>query len=63
MYFLNPSATRLISNQSSTDLNSEVSFSLTSYLTKAKELNLPYYLSIVVKERWIHAFPKGISVK
>ena len=51
LYSTNPSAlagcdTRLISKQSLTCLNSEFSFSLTSYLTKVKEPNLPYYSPI-----------------
>ena len=50
-YLPNPSAragydTRSIFKRSLTGLNSEFSFSLTSCLTKAVELSLPYYLPI-----------------
>ena len=50
--FTNPSTwagydTRSIFKQSLTGLNSEFSFSYTSYLTKAEEPSLPYYLPIV----------------
>ena len=44
-------------------LNSEFSFSETSYHTKVKEYSLTYYLPIVEESRWIHAFLKGISSK
>ena len=49
--FTNPSAragydTRSIFQRSLTVLNSEFSFSLTSCLTKAEEISLPYYLPI-----------------
>ena len=49
--FTNPSAragydTRSIFKRSLTGLNSEFSFSWTSFLTKAEELSLPYYLPI-----------------
>ena len=49
--FTNPSAqagydTRSIFKRSLAGLNSEFSFSETSYLTKAEELSLPYYLPI-----------------
>ena len=49
--YQNPSAragydTRSIFKRSLTGLNSEFSFSLTSCLTKAEELSLPYYLPI-----------------
>ena len=49
--FTNPSAwvgydTRSIFKRSLTGLNSEFSFSLTSCLTKAEEISLPYYLPI-----------------
>ena len=49
--FTNPSArvgydTRSIFKRSLTGLNSEFSFSLNSYLTKAEESSLPYYLPI-----------------
>ena len=51
--FTNPSAqvgydTRSIFKQSLTGLNSELSFSLTSCLTKAEEPSLPYYLPILL---------------
>ena len=36
--------------RSSTGLNSEFSFSLTSYLTKAEEPSLSYYLPIATQE-------------
>ena len=50
-YLPNPSTragydTRSIFKRSLTGLNSEFSFSKTSYLTKAEELSLPYYLPI-----------------
>ena len=46
-----------------TGLNSEFSFSSTSYLPKAEEPSLPYYLPIAGgRINWIHTFPKGISV-
>ena len=45
-----------------TGLNSEFSFSKTSFLTKAEEPSLPYYFTHCWKENnWIHTFPKGIS--
>ena len=49
--FTNPSAragydTRSIFKRSLTDLNSEFSFSSTSYFTKAEEPSLPYYLPL-----------------
>ena len=49
--FTNPSAragydTRSIFKRSLTGLNSELSFSSTSYLTKAEKPSLPYYLPI-----------------
>ena len=52
--FINPSAmegclTKLIFKWSKAGLNSEISFSSTSYLTKTKEPNLPYYLPIYVR--------------
>ena len=51
MYLPNPSArvgceTRSILKRSLTGLNSEFSFSSTGYLTKPKDLRLPYYLPI-----------------
>ena len=33
-----------------------------SYLTMAKENSLPYYLHIAGWNRWIHTFPKSISI-
>ena len=45
-----------------TGLNSNISFSLTGCLTKAKELRLPYYFSHSWWENFsIHAFSKDIS--
>ena len=46
--------------RSLTGLNSDFSFSQTSFLTKAEEPSLPYYLPIA-ENNWIHTFPKGIS--
>ena len=51
LIFTNPSAragydTRSIFKRSLTGLNSEFSFSYTSYLTKAEKPSLPYYLPI-----------------
>ena len=52
MYLSNPSATNRIWHtvnsfkQSKSGLNLEFSFSLTGYLTKAKESSLSYYLPI-----------------
>ena len=43
-----------------TGLNSEFTF-YTDCLTKTKEPRLPYYLPIVGRDRWFHAFPEGIS--
>ena len=65
--FTNPSAragydTRSIFKRSLTGLNSELSFSKTSCLTKAEEPSLSYYLTHSWRENnWIHTFPKGIS--
>ena len=52
--FTNPLAragydTRSIFKRSLTGLNSELSFSYTSCLTKAEELSLPYYLPIAAR--------------
>ena len=41
-------------------LNLEISYSYTSHLTKTIEPNLPYYLTIAVEDKWIHAFSKSI---
>ena len=42
----------------------QFSFSYISRLTNAKEHSLPYYLPIAAGEnRWVHAFPKDISLK
>ena len=55
---------RSIFKQSTAGLNLEFSFYLTGCFTKVKEFSLPYYLLIALREnRWIHAFPKDISMK
>ena len=56
--------TRSISKRSKVTLNSEISFSKTGCLTKAKESSLPFYLFIASVRIWVHAFPmKSSSVK
>ena len=55
-YLHNPIATggmqHKVNFQSTTSLNSE-----------AKKLSLPYLPIVIGKNKWIHAFPKGISAK
>ena len=53
--------TRSVFMRSSTSLNGEFSFSLTSWHTKVKEFSLPYYLSIAWEIRSIRSFPTSIS--
>ena len=52
----------VIFKQSTAGTNAEFSFSSTCCLTKAKEPSLPDY-PYLAEDRWIRAFPVGISVK
>ena len=56
MYLSKSSAMSRISNTRSIFKRSAISFP--SYLTKTKDLNLAYYLSIAGANRCIHTFPK-----
>ena len=55
--------TRSIFKLSKTSLNSDLSFSWTGCLTKAKEPRLSKYSLLVGRGRWIHILPKGITTE